>query len=504
MDLDMPKDILISDRVPEHGVGVIDEVLEVRWKWPAAERGRDEGVQRDINLRNEMRASVKRDRLDPHPRWVGPGRNRRRCGVKREGRSSIHSGIPGKRGEVRDVRLGRAVGARSLHQHGGPMRDAPHPYDGLFVHERNVAERVLCQARRHEHEEPRLDMQRLAGRLGVSLRLHTRSRFRISVAGPLQVMQAIQAEALMRSDPSNGTSFIAKGDLDFIATSIGHALELASDKRLDNITRLILRDAKAQALLNRKASWPHKGKLALDGFTFSIIDKDDQRDPSIAETELHWLDRQKTHDFSSQPYEQMASVLRSMGLQDDAIQVLVAKNLRFGQAEIRKKWGHAIHYIWSLGMVRPLNIEKAIEYSWKATWALCQLLWKICWYYGFGLLIGYGYMPWRALILSVVLIAIGWKVFEAAHKAHRMKPTDSMPWKDAEATNDPKYPPFNAFTYALEKFVPLVKLDMGDYWVPDGKEKPGKALLGFLHIYTFAGWVLTTLWFGGLTGLLKT
>jgi hypothetical protein len=324
----------------------------------------------------------------------------------------------------------------------------------------------------------------------------------------------IDGSILMRSDPSNGTSFIAKGDLDFIATSIGHALELASDKRLDNITRLILRDAKAQALLNRKASWPHKGKLILDGFTFSIIDKDDQHDSSIAETELHWLDRQKdespdetttaTQDFSSQPYEQMASVLRSMGLQDDAIQVLVAKNRRFGQAEIRKDWGHAINCIRSLGMVPPLNIEKALEYRWKATWAVCQLLWKICWYYGFGLLIGYGYMPWRALILSVVLIAIGWKVFEAAHKAHRMKPTDSMPWKDAEATNDPKYPPFNAFTYALEKFVPLVKLDMGDYWVPDGKEKPGKALLGFLHIYTFAGWVLTTLWFGGLTGLLKT
>lgn len=91
-----------------------------------------------------------------------------------------------------------------------------------------------------------------------------------------------------------------------------------------------------------------------------------------------------------------------------------------------------------------------------------------------------------------------------ADKKGKMKATDINPWKLPGHEGEPPYAPFNAFIYALEKFVPLVKLDMGDFWIPDANDRFGRLLLVFLHFYIFAGWVLTTLWFAGLTGILKT
>jgi hypothetical protein len=76
------------------------------------------------------------------------------------------------------------------------------------------------------------------------------------------------------------------------------------------------------------------------------------------------------------------------------------------------------------------------------------------------------------------------------------------------------YPEFNALVYSLETFVPLVKFGIADRWEPDGKcdaffvEKSflmtGGCLRGYMWFHMIAGWVLTALWVGGITGLVKT
>jgi hypothetical protein len=78
------------------------------------------------------------------------------------------------------------------------------------------------------------------------------------------------------------------------------------------------------------------------------------------------------------------------------------------------------------------------------------------------------------------------------------------------------YPRFNAFVYSLETFVPFLKLWMSGYWAPNAtrlnclkvlkRQLPitGRRLRFYLWVHVAAGWVLTTLWVGGLTGLLKT
>jgi hypothetical protein len=296
-------------------------------------------------------------------------------------------------------------------------------------------------------------------------------------------------------------NFTAKGTIDFSATFIDRSFELDADTALDKSIKLILQDAKAGALLNAKRSWPAKGKLDLHGFIFNVIDK---RVSPNAETELGWLNLQETHGFLSQPYEQMAVVLHSMGLQDDAVDVLIVKNQRFGPEAVVKQWLRAGHYVCSIGLAPPLAIEKRFEYSCKTVGCAWKTLWNVCWYYGFGPLIGYGYRPWRALIPSALLILLGWSLFKSGYKNGIIVPTDSNPWRVAAPFQEPSGYAFNAFIYSVEKFVPLVKLEMGDFWIPDANNRAGRLLLCFLHFYILAGWFLTTLWVAGLTGLLKT
>jgi hypothetical protein len=121
---------------------------------------------------------------------------------------------------------------------------------------------------------------------------------------------------------------------------------------------LDVRDVKAGGLLNGKQNWPTECKL--HGFVFNVLD---DRATSNSETQIEWLglQHQKPEDhFIAQPYEQMAAVLRNMGLQEDAVKVLIAKNDECG----RHIHGFSDDFFW---------------------------------YHIFGPIIGYGYRPMRSV-----------------------------------------------------------------------------------------------------------
>ena len=91
-------------------------------------------------------------------------------------------------------------------------------------------------------------------------------------------------------------------------------------------------------------------------------------------------------------------------------------------------------------------------------------------------------------------------------------------WTHAGGTRKIKqtYPKFNALVYSLETFVPLLKLDIEKYWIPDANRGrrfgllvselviPGTLFRCYLCLHIIAGWILTTLWVGGVTGLIKS
>jgi hypothetical protein len=176
----------------------------------------------------------------------------------------------------------------------------------------------------------------------------------------------------------------------------------------------------------------------------------------------------------------MASVFRNMGLQDQAIKLMIQKN-----------YDHGVH---------PLRFKEFL------------------WYGVFGRLIGFGYEPWNAFFASMFFIGLGWMLFDAGYRRDLVTPTDKDAY-DKKDSGKPDlsefYPRFSPLVYSLETFVPLLKLWMSDYWAPNATRLSrlkilsvqlpftGRGLRFYLWFHVAAGWVLTTLWVGGLTGLIK-
>jgi hypothetical protein len=280
---------------------------------------------------------------------------------------------------------------------------------------------------------------------------------------------------------------------------------------------------KVQRFKDDEKSWPKANNLNLDGFTYDVII--DTENSDNLSNRIAWLRLQPTNTFYAQPYQQLATILRARGYEDEANTVMIEKN------EVQS---HSTIFLSS---------------SW---W----------WYNIFGKSIGYGYRPMRAMWASIGFIFAGWLFFTLGfNKKFRrfedcwatqmvvelikngrcncewgrqmlvefiagsnyspdgnlFSPTDTEKAFIKEGDKpDENYPKFNAFIYSLETFVPFVKLGVGDYWQPNAnkgrllpwREKGFLTTGGLLRIYFWihiiAGWILTTLLVGALTGLIKT
>ena len=273
---------------------------------------------------------------------------------------------------------------------------------------------------------------------------------------------------------SLNAGFAAEGEVNFVAAQTNLGFQWSSVRSLEKVS-LDLRLSKFGRLLNSQNSWPKQGHLRLDGFVYDQIS---DLAPPTAEAQLGWLQRQPQDRFVSQPFEQLATVLRNMGLEEDARRVMIAKN------------------------------EENARYVGWPEWL---------WYGLFGHLIGYGYSPWRAFFISLAMIGIGWLLFWLGYRRGLITPTSESAYSTIPISTRQlleSYPKFNAFIYSLETFVPLVKLGMDDRWAPNANRgdllpimsfaRSGALLRGYLWFHIIAGWVLTTLWVGGLTGLVKT
>lgn len=146
-----------------------------------------------------------------------------------------------------------------------------------------------------------------------------------------------------------------------------------------------------------------------------------------------------------------------------------------------------------------------------------KLVWDLCWYKFFGKLIGYGYRPWNALYASLLIVTIGAVLFKVGYLAKLIAPTGNDAYYEGTEEIRDTYPKFNMLIYSLETFVPIVKLKLEEYWIPDANRGPvllrfdrfplltiGGLLRCYLWFHILAGWVLTTLWVAGFTGLLKS
>jgi hypothetical protein len=285
--------------------------------------------------------------------------------------------------------------------------------------------------------------------------------------------------------------FEADGGVGFTDSEVKGHLNWYKTRPAQN-TWFDFRSAKVATLLDEESSWPVEARLFLDGFTYDRID---ENSPVTAESRIRWLHRQPRDKFSPQPYEQLALVLRSMGHEREARAVMIEKNR-----------DHARYLAEHGGRSRFLSNE----------W------W---WYNVLGRLIGYGYAPSRAFFISIGMILFGWWRFHRGFKKKLITPSDEKAYKKDSpeifaGENDERvisddYPKFNALLYSMESFIPLVKFDQSSNWMPNANRgKPrklwrlrfttGGMLRVYLWFHIMAGWVLTSLWVGAITGLVKS
>jgi len=244
-------------------------------------------------------------------------------------------------------------------------------------------------------------------------------------------------------------------------------------------TVLDLDDATVGALWDDPQSWPAPGHLMINGFVYRGFGEA----PDDAATRLRWIGLQSA-GYRPQPFNQLAEMLHNSGREVEAVTVLVA------QRDARRRFG-------------------------GLTWA------ERVWQFLLKITVGYGYRPLQALWWILGFVVVGTLLFGWGYRAGLVTPTEASAYETfIDEGRCPKYyPPFNAFVYSLENFLPLVDLHEAQHWRPNpyhtrdhkitlfarrkdlGKVE-GAALRIYLWIHILAGWTLTPLFVAGITGLI--
>jgi hypothetical protein len=264
-----------------------------------------------------------------------------------------------------------------------------------------------------------------------------------------------------------------QGALNLESAEVHHRLDLRGFSVPEKAT-INLRSATVGAIYGDEKNLESAGHLELDGFTYGRFHIDCAEN---ADRWINWLQEQPREQFAPQPYEQLSSVLRRMGYESNARRVMIAKNR-----------------------------DRA-----RSTRFLGQGWW---WYNFFGRFIGYGYAPWRAFALSIVMILIGYALFKAGSNGVILPTKENGYERSATASangdaHNPRaiskqYPVFSPFIYSVESFTPLLKLDQSANWAPDANQPAGRLLRYYLYFHIACGWLLTSLWVGAVTGVVKS
>nr|WSZ95539.1 oxidoreductase [Streptomyces sp. NBC_00857] len=203
--------------------------------------------------------------------------------------------------------------------------------------------------------------------------------------------------------------------------------------------RVVLSGAKIITLVDMSTSWPGPGGLAMGGFVYENLVPFGHF-PLLRR--LEWVEA-ATPEYSPEPYERLAQVLRNSGEDADAREVLLAKQRRR-----------------------------------RATMPLAAKLWG----YLQDWTVAYGYRPGRAALWMAILWGAGTIAF-TRHAPPAMKAAEHPEWNPA--------------LYALDLLVPVINLGQDGYWrLQGGWQWVGAALV-------LLGWILATTVAAGASRLLR-
>ncbi|MCA1789777.1 MAG: hypothetical protein LC667_07945 [Thioalkalivibrio sp.] len=256
-----------------------------------------------------------------------------------------------------------------------------------------------------------------------------------------------------------------------------------------------LSGARVSDLVDDTASWEKVERLYLNGFRYETI-----HGPMNARMRLDWVakDAAMIGEFRPQPYEQLARVYKSMGHQADWRRVLIEKET-LQRADERKRmvgfWGS----VW-----------------WPLKASADFLLW---------LVVGYGYRPFRVVVVLLVLWLIGGVMAHQAWQAGDFAPNSDVilstpEWRalaaDGSGVDNPaeawsaKYgagrdwETFHPAAYAFDVVVPIVTIGQTEAWAPSTTRGPwGWHLWWVRWGLTVAGWIVTAVGAAAITGIIR-
>lgn len=265
------------------------------------------------------------------------------------------------------------------------------------------------------------------------------------------------------------------------------------------------------AIDDEKASWPSAGDLLLNRCQYGAF----IGGPVDAQSRLDWLSRQAPErwksDFWPQPYEHLSTVLREMGHDEDAREVLITKE----RLQRRARRARAKNPVLR-GALASLDGILAIT-------------------------LRYGRQPLLALVWLILFWTIGTGVFAVAYRNGAMKPNSPVVLRSAEWTmcdlertesrympssgqvlagraeagqnqlscfrSQPEaasYPEFNPVMYSLDVLLPVLLVGQKDYWRPDSMKPTGRFTLSYYFFQSIIGWALSLLAVAGFSGLVKS
>ncbi|MGW7462992.1 oxidoreductase [Streptomyces sp. NPDC054797] len=203
--------------------------------------------------------------------------------------------------------------------------------------------------------------------------------------------------------------------------------------------RVVVSGAKVVKLVDTSTSWPGPGGVSIEGFVYENLAP---RGHFPLARRLEWVEA-ATPEYSPEPYERLAAVLRASGEDAEAREVLLAKQRRRRTTlpPAARAWGHL------------------------QDWT-----------------VAYGYRPGKAAGWMFVLWAAGALLF-SQH--------DPAPLKQEES------PQWSAPLYALDLLLPVIDLGQEGRWKLEGGWQWGAAALVIL------GWILATTVAAGASRLLR-
>lgn len=314
------------------------------------------------------------------------------------------------------------------------------------------------------------------------------------------------------------------GDIDctsaILAEPEGYALRL-NRARVDGafflrqgasvLGTLDLTAAAIGAIYDEEACWPSRGDLLLNRCRYGAL----IGGPIDATSRLGWLARQLPErwqqDFWPQPYEQLSTVLREMGHDEEARAVLIVKE----RLQRRARRARAKN---------PL-LRAALAIS-DGTLAVT---------------LGYGRQPLLALLWLILFWGVGVVVFSIAEQNSALKPNSAIVLRSLEWTmcavqqterrympsagqvlagrassgqtqlscflSQPEaasYPEFNPWMYSLDALLPVMEIGQKQYWRPDPSKPMGLLTLNYYYFLSVIGWALSLLAVAGFSGLVKS